>query len=53
MPSAYIETTIPSYYTARPTNNLMQAAHQAATREWWDKGCSHLTLYTSLEVLDE
>jgi len=53
MPSAYIETTIPSYYVARPSNNLIQAAHQATTRDWWDGGCSNLTLFTSLEVWDE
>lgn len=53
MPSAYIETTIPSYYVARASINLLQAARQASTRQWWDSGCSALLLFTSLEVLDE
>jgi len=53
MATAYIETTIPSYYVARPSNSLIQAAHQASTREWWDGGCSGLDLVTSLETLDE
>jgi hypothetical protein len=53
MPSAYIETTIPSYYVARTSINLLQAARQASTRQWWDTGCSGLSLFTSLEVLDE
>ncbi len=53
MPTAYIETTIPSYYVARPSNSLIQAARQASTREWWDGGCSGFDLVTSLETLDE
>lgn len=53
MPSAYIETTVPSYYVARTSMNLLQASRQASTRVWWDNGCSGFDLYASLEVLDE
>jgi predicted nucleic acid-binding protein len=53
MPSAYIETTIPSYYVARTSLNLLQASRQASTRIWWDSGCSGFDLFTSLEVIDE
>jgi len=53
MATAYIETTIPSYYVARPSGSLSQAARQASTRDWWDGGCSGLDLCTSLETLDE
>ncbi|MGF1531303.1 MAG: type II toxin-antitoxin system VapC family toxin [Puniceicoccaceae bacterium] len=53
MPSAYIETTIPSYYVAHTSLNLLQASRQASTRLWWDSGCSGFDLFTSLEVLDE
>jgi len=35
-PRVYIETTIPSYLTARPSNDLLQAAHQELTRKWWN-----------------
>ena len=53
MATAYIETTIPSYYVARPSNSLTQAARQAITRKWWDEGYSGFDLFTSQEVLDE
>lgn len=53
MPSAYIETTIPSYYVARPSMNVIQASRQASTRAWWDGGRSAFDLYTSQEVLQE
>jgi hypothetical protein len=32
----YIETTIVSYLTARPSRDLIIAAHQQITHEWWD-----------------
>jgi len=53
MPSAYIETTIPSYYVARTSLNLLQASRQVNTRLWWDSGCSGFDLFTSLEAIDE
>ena len=34
-PTVYIETTIPSYLTAWPSRDLVRAAHQQLTREWW------------------
>jgi len=53
MPTAYIETTIPSYYVARPSMNVLQASRQASTRAWWDTGCSGFDLFTSREVIEE
>jgi predicted nucleic acid-binding protein len=48
----YIETTIVSYLTARPTRDLVRAAEQEMTREWWDLR-SAFELYVSQLVLDE
>ena len=33
----YLETTIPSYLTAWPSRDLVRAAHQQITREWWNR----------------
>src|SRR5256885_3696990 len=49
----YIETTIPSYYVARPARDLLQAARQQLTRDWWDLQREEHELFTSQVVLDE
>ena len=36
-PRVYLETTIPSYLTALPSRDLILAAHQQITRDWWDR----------------
>ena len=32
----YIETTVVSYLTSRPSRDVVVAAHQQITHEWWD-----------------
>ena len=49
----YIETTIPSYLTARPSRDIVQAARQQLTREWWDVERRKYDLCISQIVLDE
>jgi predicted nucleic acid-binding protein len=51
-PRVYVETTIPSYLTAWPSNNLLRAAHQQVTREWWDRRAA-FDLYVSPLVVVE
>jgi predicted nucleic acid-binding protein len=36
----YIETSIPSYLTAKPSNDIRVLANQSYTREWWER-CRH------------
>jgi hypothetical protein len=33
-PRIYVETSVISYLTARPSRDLIMAAHQEITREW-------------------
>jgi hypothetical protein len=49
----YVESTIPSYVVARPARDLLQAAHQQVTRDWWDLKRAKHELFTSQVVLDE
>ena len=53
MQSVYIETTIPSYYTGRRPRDLVQAARQQLTIEWWDQYRAEYDLFSSQVVLDE
>jgi predicted nucleic acid-binding protein len=52
MGKVYIETSIVSYLTASPSRDLVRAAHQEVTTEWW-AGRSGFELYISQFVLDE
>ena len=49
----YLETTIPSYLVARPSRDLLIAAHQQLTREWWESRGPQFDLFVSEPVLDE
>ncbi|MFO0967634.1 MAG: type II toxin-antitoxin system VapC family toxin [Gemmataceae bacterium] len=49
----YVETTIPSYLTAWPSRDLVRAAHQQITREWWEKRRTQFDLFISQVVLAE
>jgi len=49
----YVETTIVSYLTARPSRDLILAAHQEVTRQWWEGQRERFGLYVSQFVLDE
>ena len=51
-PKTYIETTIVSYLTAWPSRDLVRAAHQQVTREWWATR-DGFELFLSQFVLDE
>lgn len=48
----YLETTIASYLTARPSRDIVRAAEQEVTREWW-KSRDAFSLYVSELVIDE
>ncbi len=52
-PSVYIETTVVSYLTARPHRDIVVAAHQQLTREWWNGAADRYQLFVSDLVLWE
>jgi hypothetical protein len=52
-PSVYIETSIISYLTARPSPSLFTAGCQQITRDWWDDRRDRFDLFTSEIVLLE
>lgn len=49
----YIETTIISYLTAKPSRRLLPAARQAATKQWWSKYAQECDLFVSELVTSE
>lgn len=52
-PRVYIETTFVSYLTSRPNRDLIIAAHQQLTREWWDTCRDRFELCISQLVIKE
>ena len=52
-PSVYVETTIPSYYAAHPSRDVVIAGRQATTREWWERRLPDFRVFISQLVLDE
>ena len=52
-PKLYIETSIVSYLTARPSRNIITAARQELTRQWWAQERDHYELFISEFVLLE
>lgn len=52
-PRAYIETTIVSYLTSRPSGEPLSREHQQLTRRWWEQRRQRFELYVSEIVLDE
>lgn len=53
MKTVYLESTVISYYAARRTRDLIAAAHQEITWEWWEKALPLFEPYVSQIVFDE
>ena len=52
-PTAYIETSVISYLTARPSRDVVVAAYQEVTREWWRDAAARFHLVASELVTAE
>ncbi len=53
MESVYIETTVISYLVSRPSRDILVAAHQQTTYEWWTSRRQEFECYISQVVIDE
>jgi len=53
MESVYIETTIVSYLVVRPNRDLLVAAHQQITQDWWIERSQEFECYISQVVIEE
>lgn len=51
--SVYLETSIISYLAARPSRDLLIAAHQQVTHEWWATAAARFELCISEAVVQE
>ena len=52
-PKIYLETTIASYPSTWPSRDLVTAAHQQVTREWWQTRRGKFELFISQIVVQE
>jgi len=53
MQTVYVETTVVSYLAAYPSRDLIVAAHQQITRDWWRTARERFALHISEAVLAE
>ena len=52
-PKLYIETSVVSYFAARPSRDLIVLAHQEITKEFWEERLARFNGFVSRIVLDE
>lgn len=46
-PKVYLETSVISYLTSRPSREVIVAAHQLITKDWWEKRRAEFELFAS------
>jgi len=51
--SVYVETSVISYYVARPSRDVVVAARQAITQEWWLEVKNQFDIFISVLVTEE
>lgn len=51
-PKVYIETSVISYLTARPSRDILVAANQQVNQEWWQDRRSNFDIYVS-QLVDQ
>ena len=51
--TVYIETSFISYLTSRPSRDLVTAANQQLTHDWWNDRRENFDLFISQFVINE
>jgi hypothetical protein len=51
--SVYIESTIINYLTSTPSRDVVTAARQLITQDWWDTQKASFAIYVSAAVAQE
>ncbi len=52
-PRVYLETTVVSYLTARPSRDVVVAGHQQVTHDWWENHKERFEVLASELVVQE
>ena len=52
-PKLYVETSVVSYLTGRPSRDLVTVSRQELTREWWEHEREDYDLFVSAYVIEE
>lgn len=52
-PKVYLETSIIGYLASRPSRDLIVAANQQSTQEWWEKQLPKVDVFISQLVVQE
>ncbi len=52
-PTVYIETSVISYLTNRPSTNAITLGRQLLTRQWWEERRHQYSLWVSAYVIQE
>jgi len=53
MPRVYLETSVVSYLTARPSRNEVTRVQQRLTRKWWRNDRGRYDIFTSRLIIEE
>ena len=51
--TVYLESTVISYYTSKPSRDIIIYAHQQLTKDWWEASQKEYQFYVSEIVIEE
>ena len=51
--SIYLDTSVVSYHTSKPSRDIIVLAHQEITRQWWHKAVKRYDVFISEVVIEE